>query len=113
MGERFSTSDMVCGPSTSPTPVYYCPTFTNPYITVGGSRMSVTFTNTASNNEPIEIQLSGNWIDRYCTMTWNDMPVAQVTRDFCNGRQVLGDDDTVRFTSCGRSKIGAGRLIVT
>jgi hypothetical protein len=61
--------------------------------------MTVTFTNTASNNEPIELQLSGNWIDRYCTIIWKDQPVAQITRDFLNARQILGDADTVSFAS--------------
>jgi hypothetical protein len=61
--------------------------------------MTVTFTNTASNNESIELQLSGNWIDRYCTITWKDQPVAQITRDFLNARQILGDADTVSFAS--------------
>jgi len=59
--------------------------------------MSVTFTNTASNNQPIELQLAGNWIERYCTITFNGMPVAQISRDFLNARQLLGDADTVRL----------------
>lgn len=65
---------------------------------LGGARMTVSFTNTASNNESIELQLSGNWIDRYCTITWKDQPVAQITRDFLNARQILGDADTYYVT---------------
>jgi hypothetical protein len=57
--------------------------------------MTVTFNNSASNNEPVELQIAGNWIDRYCTITLNDIPVAQITRDFLNARQILGDADTV------------------
>lgn len=70
---------------------------TNALITVGGARMTISFTNTASNNEPIELQLAGNWIERYASLTWNDRPVAQITRDFLNARQILGDADTVSF----------------
>lgn len=71
-----------------------CP-LTDVLITVGGARMTISFTNTASNNEPIELQLAGNWIERYASLTWNDKPVAQITRDFFNARQILGDADTV------------------
>lgn len=70
--------------------------------------MTVSFTNTASNNESIELQLSGNWIDRYCTITWKDQPVAQITRDFLNARQILGDADTVSFESFLQALLPSG-----
>ena len=73
------------------------PSLANTRIIVGGARMTISFTNTASNNEPVELQLSGNWVDRYASLTWNDRPVAQITRDFLNARQILGDADTVCF----------------
>jgi len=65
---------------------------------LGGARMTISFTNTASNNEPIELQLAGNWIERYASLTWNDRPVAQITRDFLNARQILGDADSYYVT---------------
>jgi hypothetical protein len=59
--------------------------------------MTVTFNNSASNNEPVELGVAGNWIDRHCTISLNNVPVAQITRDFFNARQILGDADTVRL----------------
>ncbi|KAB8200826.1 tubby C-terminal-like domain-containing protein [Aspergillus parasiticus] len=65
---------------------------------LGGARVTVSFVNTAGNSEPIELALSGNWIDRYGTITRNDRPVAQITRDYFNTRQILGDADTYYVT---------------
>jgi hypothetical protein len=68
---------------------------TNPHL-VGGARMTVSFNNSASgNNEPVELEVAGNWIDRYATISLGGQPVAEITRNFLNARQILGDADTV------------------
>jgi hypothetical protein len=117
MGGRFSTCKdigIVCAPfyflqflhyaMSCPSSYFnhhiFAPLVTNAHVTVGGARMTVSFVNTAGNNEPVELSLAGNWIDRHCTITWNGNPVAQITRDYFNARQILGDADTVCFTSC-------------
>jgi hypothetical protein len=63
-----------------------------------GARMTVTFSNSAANNEPVELVVSGNWADRYATVTMGEVPVAQATRVISsNERQMPGISNTVRL----------------
>jgi hypothetical protein len=48
------------------------------------------FTNTASNNAPVELFIKGDWFDRKATISLAGVVVAQVSRNFLNVRELFG-----------------------
>jgi hypothetical protein len=66
-------------------------------ILVGKAKMVATFTN-ASNNEPVELLVKGDWFDRSATITLDHVVVAQISRHFLNMRQLLGGQQTVCYS---------------
>jgi len=84
---------------------------------VGGARQIVTFTNIASTGEPIELNVSGDWIDRHATIKMGEVVVAEIRRRFFNAREMLGGADTVCFFPfgflwCMGGGYGRARLMV-
>lgn len=59
-----------------------------------GSRSIVTFRN-ASDGKQIELEVKGDWFDRSAEITYNDRPVAAISRKFFNAREFFGDKQTV------------------
>lgn len=64
-----------------------------------GSRSTVTFKN-AADNEPVELEVKGDWIDRSAEITWGERQVAHIGRSFFNVRQIFGDKQTVSLSTC-------------
>jgi len=60
--------------------------------------MNVVFTNLASNNAQIELQIRGDWFDRSATITMGDVVVAQIGRQYFNARELLGGQQTYYVT---------------
>jgi len=66
-------------------------------FSIGSSKSEVHFTN-ASNNLPVVLHVKGDWFDRSANITFNDQPVAHVSRSFVNVREVFGDKQTYFVT---------------
>lgn len=58
------------------------------------SRSTVHFTNQADGSE-IELEVKGDWLDRSAAITLAGRPVAHISRNFLNARQIFGDRQTV------------------
>lgn len=65
---------------------------------VGSSKMIATFTN-ASNNQPVELLIKGDWFDRAATITMGNITVATISRNFMNVGQIFGNQQTY-FLTC-------------
>ena len=59
-----------------------------------GSRSVVTFKN-ASDQKEVELEVKGDWFDRSAEITWEDKPVASISRKFFNASEFFGDKQTV------------------
>ena len=66
-------------------------------IVVFGSKSSIHFTN-ASNNEPVELELKGDWLDRSAKVTFQGRPVATIGRSYMNFGQMFSDRQTYYVT---------------
>lgn len=53
--------------------------------------MNATFTNLASDNREIELQIRGDWFDRSANILMGEVVVASIARSFVNMRQIFGD----------------------
>ena len=49
----------------------------------------------ASDDQPVELEIKGDWFDRSASITWGGRPVAHISRSFFNVRQIFGDKQTV------------------
>lgn len=61
-----------------------------------GSHSSVTFKN-AADQEKVELEVNGDWIDRSANIEYGGRPVAHISRSFINVREIFGDKQTVSF----------------
>jgi uncharacterized protein YxjI len=59
-----------------------------------GSKSSVTFKNASDQND-VELEVKGDWIDRSAEITYAGRPVAHISRSFFNVREIFGDKQTV------------------
>jgi len=66
-------------------------------LPVGSSKSEVHFTN-ASNHLPVVLHVKGDWFDRSANITFNDQPVAHISRSFVNVREVFGDKQSYFVT---------------
>lgn len=71
--------------------------FTNPFSSVVGAKMLATFTN-ASNGQPIELLVKGNWSDRSATITLDGRVVGEIGRNFFNMAQIFGGQQTYQLS---------------
>ncbi|KAH8918000.1 hypothetical protein BT69DRAFT_1248181 [Atractiella rhizophila] len=58
------------------------------------AKIDVTFKNLAGNGEEVVLKLKGDWFDRKAEITWDDKPIAYISRNFFNGRELIGDAQT-------------------
>jgi len=66
-------------------------------FSIGTSKMIATFTN-ASNNQPIELLIKGDWLDRSATITLGNSVVATIGRSYFNMREIFGGQQTYYVT---------------
>ena len=59
--------------------------------------MIATFTN-ASTNQPVELLVKGDWLDRSATITMGNITVATISRNFANMGQIFGGQQTYYLT---------------
>ena len=59
-----------------------------------GNRSTIEFKNAADNNN-VELEVKGDWIDRSAAITYGGRPVAEIKRSFFNVREIFGDKQTV------------------
>ncbi|KAK5173593.1 uncharacterized protein LTR77_002274 [Saxophila tyrrhenica] len=69
-------------------------------IKLMGSRSVVTFKN-ASDGKDVEMEVKGDWLDRSAEITYQDKPVAAISRKFFNAREFFGDKQTYFVTVAG------------
>jgi hypothetical protein len=79
------------------------------------SKMHATFIN-ASDKQPVELEVKGDWLDRSATITdtKNGQVVAQISRSRFNMREVFGGQQSVssNFNSPPTNTISTGLLFV-
>jgi uncharacterized protein YxjI len=60
--------------------------------------MDATFTNLASDNRQVVLNIRGEWFDRSAEIKMGDVTVAHIARSFLNARQLLANQDTYYVT---------------
>lgn len=67
-------------------------------FSIGSSKSTVKFVN-ASNQQPLELRVKGDWLDRSAMITLGEKGseriVAQMSRSFANAREIFGNKQTV------------------
>ncbi|CAG8981785.1 hypothetical protein HYALB_00004727 [Hymenoscyphus albidus] len=66
-------------------------------FSIGKSKMVATFVN-ASTQQPVELLVKGDWLDRSATITMGGMVVAQISRSVFNMRELIGGQQSVSIS---------------
>ncbi|KUJ13033.1 DUF567-domain-containing protein [Mollisia scopiformis] len=66
-------------------------------FSIGSSKMVATFTN-ASNKQPVEMLVKGDWLDRSAVISMNGATVATIGRSYFNMREIFGGQQSYFVT---------------